>query len=122
MTSVLAVDDPKSMRHMLSLTLGNAGFEVFKANNGQEALLKIDECKPDVIVADIDMPNIDGMALARAVRKLPECKNIPILLISTNQKASVEEKALARAAGATGWLCKPLNPERLVATVHSILD
>lgn len=122
MTSVLAVDDLKSMRHMLSLTLGSAGFKVFKADDGQHALSKIDQCMPDVIVADIDMPNVDGMELARRMRKRPDCENIPILLISTNAKASVEEKALARSVGAAGWLCKPLNPQRLVAAVHSILD
>ena len=119
MASVLVVDDLKSMRHMLSLTLSGAGFDVTKADN--EALSKIDSCEPDIILADIDMPDVDGIELTRQVRSLPRLANTPILLISTNPNASTNEKAHAKAAGANGWLCKPLNPSRLIATVEKIL-
>ena len=121
MASVLAVDDSKSMRHMLSQTFCGAGFNVVKASNGSQALIEINTSNPDVIIADIEMPNLDGLAFTREVRKLPHCKDIPIILISTDSKTSSEARSSAKAAGATGWMCKPVDPDQLLQTVHAIL-
>lgn len=121
MASVLAVDDSRSMRHMLSQTFSGAGFNVTKANDGKQALLAMGHSNPDVIIADIEMPYVDGLELTRKVRELSHGKDIPILLVSTDSKASSEEKSRAKAVGATGWLCKPLDPECLLATVNAVL-
>lgn len=109
------------MRHMLSQTFCGAGFDVTKANSGKQALMEMGQAKPDVIIADIEMPHVGGLEFTREVRKLPHCKDIPILLISTDSKASSEEKSRAKAAGATGWLCKPLDPACLLETVNAVL-
>ena len=121
MACVLAVDDLKSMRHMMSLTLGDAGFEVTKANNGKDALQKLVGEHPDVILADIDMPKMDGLELTKSLRTNPEFADIPILLVSTNAKSSQQDIARAEAAGASGWLCKPLNPARLVEAINRLV-
>ena len=121
MACVLAVDDLKSMRHMMSLTLGKAGFQVKKANNGSDALKKLSDGHADVILADIDMPKMDGVELTKSIRTNPEFANIPILLVSTNANACEQDMARAEAAGANGWLCKPLNPTQLVEAVNKLM-
>lgn len=121
MACVLAVDDLKSMRHMMSLTLGEAGFQVKKANNGSDALKKLSDGHPDVILADIDMPKMDGVELTKNIRTNPEFANIPILLLSTNANACEHDIARAEAAGANGWLCKPLNPMQLVEAINRLI-
>ena len=121
MACVLAVDDLKSMRHMMSLTLGKAGFQVKKANNGSDALKKLSDSHADVILADIDMPKMDGLELTKSIRTNPEFANIPILLVSTNANACEQDMARAEAAGANGWLCKPLNPTQLVEAVNKLM-
>ena len=122
MASVLAVDDLKSMRHMLSVTLGDAGHNVTKATNGKEALRKLGQSTPDVILADMDMPEMDGLELVSNIRTNPAIANIPVLLVSTNANEQHDDMARARAVGASGWLCKPLNPTKLIAAVDSVLN
>lgn len=121
MACVLAVDDLKSMRHMMSLTLGDAGFRVKKAINGSDALEKISDDHPDVILADIDMPKMDGVELTRSIRTNPDFANIPILLVSTNANNTEQDIARAEEAGANGWLCKPLKPSQLVEAVNRLV-
>ena len=121
MACVLAVDDLKSMRHMMSLTLSDAGFEVKKANNGREALQKLVDARPDLILADIDMPKMDGLELTRSIRTNPALANIPVLLVSTDAQSGELDIPRAKAAGADGWLCKPLNSEQLVDAINRLV-
>jgi two-component system chemotaxis response regulator CheY len=115
---ILTIDDSKTMRDMLMLTLAEAGFDVIQAVDGQDGLDVLAKEQVDVIITDINMPRMDGYEVIRSLRKNPEFKSTPILVLTTESEA--EKKNLAREAGATGWMVKPFDPDRLVATVRKV--
>jgi len=109
---VMAVDDSKTMRDMVSFTLRNAGFQVTEAEDGQKALAVLRSMLVDLVITDLNMPNMDGVALIRNLRADPRYRAVPILMLTTESDPS--KKAEGRAAGATGWIVKPFDPEKLV--------
>jgi two-component system chemotaxis response regulator CheY len=109
---VLAVDDSKTMRDMVSMTLRGAGFEVTAVEDGQRALTVMRDQHVDLVITDLNMPNLDGIGLIRALRADPRHRVVPILMLTTEQDP--ERKAQGRAAGATGWVVKPFQPEKLI--------
>lgn len=115
---IMAVDDSKTMRDMVVFTLSNAGFDVDSAEDGQKALSALDHHKVDLIITDLNMPNMDGLSLIRNLRADPKYRTVPILMLTT--EADAEKKAEGRAAGATGWLVKPFNPEKLVELANRV--
>jgi two-component system, chemotaxis family, chemotaxis protein CheY len=119
MHHILAVDDSRAMREMVSLTLRDAGFQVSCAGDGVEALALAKREHFTLVITDINMPEMDGFSLIRALRALPEYRHIPILTLTT--EGSPEQKQEGRAAGATGWMIKPFDPERLLATLRRVL-
>ncbi len=119
MKRILTVDDSASIRQMVSFTLRNAGYEVVEAVDGKDGLGKANSEKFDLIVTDLNMPNMDGTQMIAAVRKLPACAFIPILMLTTESQA--EKKDAARKAGATGWIVKPFNAEQLIAVIQKLV-
>ena len=119
MANILAVDDSASMRQMVAFTLKGAGYGVIEAVDGKDALDKAKAGTPDLILTDVNMPNMDGIELIRQLRALPQYKFTPMLMLTT--ESGPEKKAEGRAAGATGWLVKPFNPEQLLATIAKVL-
>ena len=119
MAKILAVDDSASMRQMVTFTLKTAGFDVVDAEDGVKALAIAKSSKFDVVVTDVNMPNMDGITLCSELRKLPNFKFTPILMLTT--ESSADKKQAGRAAGATGWIVKPFNPEQLLATVKKVV-
>ncbi len=119
MAKILAVDDSASMRQMVAFTLKGAGFDVVEASDGVEALDKAQGNKFDLVISDVNMPNMDGLTLVGELRKLADFKFIPILLLTT--ESSMEKKKEGKAAGATGWIVKPFNPDQLLKTVNKVL-
>jgi two-component system chemotaxis response regulator CheY len=115
---ILTIDDSKTMRDMLMLTLAEAGFDVLQAVDGQNGLDVLGDQQVDVIITDINMPIMDGYEVIRRLRKDPNHKSTPILVLTTESEA--EKKNLAREAGATGWMVKPFDPDRLIATVRKV--
>lgn len=115
---VLVVDDSATVRQSLSFTLQNAGYEPVEAVNGLVAL-KILEKKFDLVITDLNMPVMDGMEFIRKVRASDVNKFTPILMLTT--EGSVAKKEEGRAAGATGWIVKPFQPEQLLAVVAKVL-
>jgi two-component system chemotaxis response regulator CheY len=115
----LAVDDSASMRQMVSFTLKAAGFDVAEAEDGQAALELASKEKFRLVLADVNMPRMDGITLVRNLRGLADYKFTPLLMLTT--ESTPEKKQEGKAAGATGWLVKPFNPEQLVATVQRVL-
>ncbi len=115
---IMTIDDSKTMRDMLMLTLVDAGFDVIQAIDGKDGIDMLERENVDVVITDINMPRMDGYEVVRQLRARPEHKTTPILVLTTESEA--EKKNIARAAGATGWLVKPFDPERLVATVRKV--
>lgn len=119
MAKILTADDSASMRQMVTFTLKGAGHEVIEAIDGKDALQKAQSAKADLILTDVNMPNLDGIGLVKQLRSLPNYKFTPILLLTT--ESAPEKKQEGKAAGATGWLVKPFNPDQLLATVKKVL-
>ena len=120
MAAILAVDDSASIRQMVSFTLRSAGHEVIEAIDGQDAVDKLRYNAVDVILTDQNMPRMDGLTLVRILRAREDCRNVPILILTT--ESSDEMKAMGREAGATGWLVKPFDPERLVNVIDTVMS
>ena len=119
MTRILAVDDSSSMRQMVSIALVGAGYRVESASDGVEALRIADRETFDLVITDVNMPNMDGITLVRELRGRAPYRFVPMLVLTT--EATPERKMEGKAAGATGWLVKPFNPERLIATIAKVL-
>lgn len=119
MAHILAVDDSASMRQMVSFTLKGAGHQVTEAADGQAALDLAKGQKFDLVLSDVNMPRMDGFALAKELRSLPSFKFTPILMLTT--EAGMDKKQEGKAAGATGWIVKPFNPEQLLATIKKVM-
>ncbi len=119
MRKILAADDSVSIRQMLSHTLKDAGYEIDTVNDGAEALLKAKAGQYDVIISDVNMPNMDGLEFVRQLRGVSQYKFTPILMLTT--ETSAEKKTLGKAAGATGWIVKPFNPETLLKTLQRVI-
>jgi len=120
MARILAVDDSAAMRQMVNVTLEAAGHEVLSASDGDEALeLARHSTAVDLVITDVNMPRMDGITLCRELRQLPQYKGVPLLMLTT--EASSEKKMTGKEAGATGWIVKPFNPERLLATIDKVL-
>jgi len=119
MANILAVDDSASMRQMVAFTLKGAGHTVTDAADGQEALQKAKMGSFDLVLTDVNMPIMDGITLTKQLRALPAYRFTPILVLTT--EAGADKKGQGRAAGATGWLVKPFNPQQLLATVKKVL-
>ena len=119
MKQILTVDDSASVRQMVSFTLRKEGYGVAEAVDGKDALAKIGKEKFDMIITDLNMPNVDGIQLIAAVRKLAGCSFVPILMLTTESQA--EKKDAGRKAGATGWIVKPFTKQQMLAVVKRII-
>jgi two-component system chemotaxis response regulator CheY len=115
---ILTIDDSKTMRDMLLLTLTDAGFEVLQGVDGEDGLAVLGDQKVDVIITDINMPKMDGYEVIRQLRQNPRHKTTPILVLTT--ESDTDKRSIARSAGATGWMVKPFDPEGLVAIINKV--
>ena len=116
--NILAVDDSKTMRSMINMALLPSGFEVHLADDGIHGLEVLEGISPDAIITDINMPRMDGFGFIDAVRAQEKHRATPILVLTT--ESSAELKMRAREAGATGWIVKPFDPEKLVKALHMV--
>ena len=115
---VLTVDDSRTIRNMLLVTLNNAGFETIQAEDGIEGLEVLEGANPDVIVTDINMPRLDGFGFIEGVRRNEKFRAIPILVLTT--ESDPEKKMRAKSAGATGGIVKPFDPVKLVDVIRRV--
>lgn len=115
---VLAVDDSKTMRDMVSFTLKNAGHDVLEAGDGMDAMDKLGDEKVDLIITDINMPRMDGIELIKTLRGHAVHKGTPILVLTT--ESDTTKKNEGREAGATGWIVKPFSPDKLLQVVSKV--
>lgn len=119
MTRILAVDDSPSMRDMVRIALTSAGFDVISAADGREALDLARRSGFDLVLSDVNMPEMDGIELIRALRAESAYRHTPILMLTT--ESGPDRKKEGKDAGATGWIVKPFDPAQLVATMHRVL-
>ena len=117
--TILAVDDSASIRQMVSFTLKSAGYDVVEAVDGQDGLDKAKSTRPDVVTMDLTMPRMDGLTLIKNLRATPQYASTPILMLTTESSDAM--KAQGRAAGATGWLVKPFDPQKLIEVVRKVI-
>lgn len=115
---VLAVDDSRTIRDLLRHSIEDAGFEYFCAEDGVEGIAKFSEVSPDVVITDINMPNMDGYGVIDTLRNGPESTTVPILVLTT--ESSDKLKARAREAGATGWIVKPFDDASLISVLRRV--
>jgi len=117
--SIISVDDSSTMRKMVSFTLKSAGYDVIEASDGAEALNVLKSRSVDLVISDINMPNLNGIELTRKLRSQPGFVRTPIILLTTESDPA--KKAEGRAAGATGWIVKPFSQDQLLAVVAKVL-
>lgn len=115
---VLTVDDSKTMRQMVTHTLKGAGYEMFEAEDGNDGLRVLEGGKVDLIITDLNMPNLDGFGFIEKVRGSDHHKYVPILMLTT--ESDPQKKERGKQLGATGWIVKPFNPEKLIQVVNKV--
>ena len=117
--SILAIDDSASIRQMVSFTLKSSGYEVVEAIDGMDGLEKAKGKTFNLILTDQNMPRMDGLTLIKSLRALPQYKTVPILMLTTESSDAMKQQG--RAVGATGWLVKPFDPQKLVEVVKKVI-
>lgn len=115
---ILAIDDSRTIRNLLDAALSRAGYKVELAADGAEGLRRFEASDPDVVLTDINMPNLDGYGFIEAARALDRSRIVPILVLTT--ESAPEMKARARAAGATGWIVKPFDEDKLIWAIERV--
>lgn len=117
--TIMTIDDSASVRQMVSFTLREAGYTVVEASDGKDAVSKMGGNAINLFLTDLNMPHMDGIELIKHIRKTPQYKFVPILMLTTESQA--EKKMEGKAAGATGWIVKPFQPDQLVAVIKKVL-
>ncbi|MBC2607174.1 response regulator [Pelagicoccus albus] len=119
MKTIITVDDASTIRKMVGFTLKSAGHNVVEAADGMEALNTLKQRPVDLVITDVNMPNMNGIDLTRQLRALPNYRSTPIILLTTETDPA--KKSAGRAAGATGWIVKPFSQDQLLAIVSKVL-
>lgn len=117
--TIMTVDDSASMRQVVAFTLSQMGHRVVEAVDGADALRKLQKEAPDMLITDLNMPQVNGIELIKQVRAMAAFKFIPIIMLTTESQEQM--KQAGRAAGATGWVVKPFKAEQLAAVVNKVL-
>ncbi|MDD5247903.1 MAG: response regulator [Rhodocyclaceae bacterium] len=117
--TILAIDDSASIRQMVAFTLKSSGYEVVDAVDGMDGLDKAKAKSFNLILTDQNMPRMDGLTLIKSLRALPQYKTVPILMLTTESSDAMKQQG--RAAGATGWLVKPFDPQKLIEVVKKVI-
>lgn len=117
--TVMIVDDSASLRQVVNIALKGSGFDVIEACDGKDALTKLDGQKINLIISDVNMPNMDGITFLKEMKKLPTHKFTPVIMLTTeSQEGKMQE---GRAAGAKAWVVKPFKPDEMIAAVSKLL-
>ena len=117
--TILVVDDSASLRQVVGIALKGAGYDVIEGCDGKDALTKLDGRKLNLIISDVNMPNMDGISFVKAVKQLPNYKFTPIIMLTTeNQQEKMME---GKAAGAKAWIVKPFKPPELLDAVSRLV-
>ena len=119
MANILIVDDSASMRQMIKFTLESDKHNVESGTDGSDGLNFTQKQQFDLIISDVNMPNMNGIDMTAKIRENPNYKSVPIILLTT--ESGLDKKSEGKTAGATGWLVKPFNPDQLLKIVKKVL-
>ncbi len=120
MKTILLVDDSSTLRMSMMSILSKAGYQTQEAPDAEKALTMLKGgLKPSLIITDLNMPGMDGIGLIREARKLPGLRFTPMLMLTTESQQAKRQEA--RAAGATGWLVKPVAAEDLLKVIKQVV-
>ncbi|HDT5861296.1 TPA: response regulator [Aeromonas hydrophila subsp. hydrophila] len=117
--TVLIVDDSATIRQVVGMTLKGAGYEVMEACDGKDALKKLDGKKINLIISDVNMPNMDGISFVKEAKKLASYKSTPVIMLTTESQDSKKQEG--QAAGAKAWVVKPFQPDQMLAAVAKLI-
>lgn len=117
--TLMVVDDSASIRQVVGLALRGAGYDVIEACDGKDALSKLTGQKINLIISDVNMPNMDGITLIKEVKKLPAYKFTPIMMLTTESQDA--KKMEGKEAGAKAWVVKPFQPPQLLDAVSKLV-
>ena len=119
MKRILVIEDNEAMREELVAILGFEGFEVMDAEDGRIGLQVISDQRPDLVLCDVMMPNLDGYGTLKAVRGDPATERLPFVFLTA--KASDRDRARGVALGATAYMTKPFSARSIVETINELL-
>lgn len=117
--TIMIVDDSASLRQVVGISLRGAGYDVLEGSDGKDALSKLKGQKVHLIISDVNMPNMDGISLVKAVKEMPAYKFTPIVMLTTESQEA--KKKEGQAAGAKAWVLKPFNPPQLLSVVQKLV-
>ena len=117
--TIMIIDDSASIRMVVSIALKKAGYEVIEAVDGRDALEKIKGRKINLIICDVNMPNMDGISFLKTVKQDPNYKFTPVIMLTTESQEAKKQEG--RAAGAKAWVVKPFKPEQMLAAVEKLV-
>jgi two-component system chemotaxis response regulator CheY len=116
---ILVIDDSASLREVVSIALTNAGYVVLQAADGQQALEKLDGTRVNLAICDVNMPVMDGISFVKEVRKRPDCRFLPIIMLTTESRENRKQEG--QMAGAKAWVVKPFRPEQMLHAVSKLI-
>jgi twitching motility two-component system response regulator PilH len=114
---ILLVDDSKTELHVLSELLGKKGYQVRTAENGEEAMRRLQEDKPDLILMDVVMPRQNGFQLTRAITRDPQFSAVPVIICTSKNQET--DRVWGMRQGAKDYVVKPVNPEELLSKIKA---
>jgi len=119
MKTIMIVDDSRTVRESLKFFLNEGGYKVLEGSDGKEAFDILQDTDADLVITDVNMPNMDGLGLIEELRKNSRHKFTPILVLTTESQQSIMEKG--KALGATGWIVKPFDSEKVLAVIKKVI-
>ena len=117
--TIMVVDDSASLRQVISIALKGAGYEVIEGSDGQGGLNKLSGQKVNLIISDVNMPNMDGLTMVTKIKENPQYKFTPIIMLTTESGGDMKERG--KAAGVKAWMVKPFKPDQMLDAVSKLI-
>lgn len=117
--TILIVDDSASLRQIVAIALKGAGYEVIEAGDGNEGLEKLQGQKVNLIVSDVNMPNMDGLTMVSQIKQDPGYKFTPVIMLTTESQDDMKQKG--KEIGVKAWMVKPFKPEQMLDAVSKLV-
>ena len=117
--NILVVDDSASLRQVVAIALKKEGYDVIEASDGQDALDKLGGGKIHLVVSDVNMPRMDGITFVKELKKRPEYKFVPVIMLTT--ESGDDMKMAGKEAGVRAWVVKPFKPEQMLTAVSKLI-